>query len=82
MSLDLPAIAGNHEGRRLGPEPEKMSRSDRYRARSRSMTGSLSGSPPSPPTLQLADDIYVCHGTPDSDLDDLLETVTPEGRRA
>jgi predicted phosphodiesterase len=80
MSLDIPTIAGNHERQLLAPETEKMSMSDRF-ARQALSDGQLEWIASLPPTMRLGDDVFLCHGTPDSDLDYLLETVTPEGRR-
>lgn len=81
MELDLPTIRGNHERQLLTLPPERMGASDahthaRLSARHRDWLASL------PATLRLTDEVFLCHGTPDSDLDYFLETVTPEGVRA
>lgn len=80
MALDLPSIAGNHERQLLASDLETMSRSDRF-ARESLSEAQLEWIADLPPTLEVAGDVFLCHGTPSSDLDYLLETVTPTGRR-
>jgi predicted phosphodiesterase len=72
--LDWPTIAGNHERQLLTQTRDQMGDSDRYadavigdseRAWLRSL----------PPTLVWRFDIFLCHGTLDSDLDYLLHDV-------
>lgn len=67
MSLDWPTIAGNHERQLLTERPDEMIASDRYAIEQlsdvqRSWLKSL------PETLEYSPDIFLCHGTPDSDL--------------
>ncbi|HMC15506.1 MAG TPA: metallophosphoesterase family protein [Albitalea sp.] len=81
MALDLPTIAGNHERQVLTLPRERMGAADahavaRLDERRRAWLAWL------PQTLRLADDVFCCHGTPDSDLVYFLETVTPGGLRA
>jgi len=67
ISLDWPTIAENHE-RQLLTEPRgEMIASDRYAADrlSESHRSWLAGLPP---TLAYSADIFLCHGTPTSDL--------------
>ncbi|HRI18748.1 MAG TPA: metallophosphoesterase [Burkholderiaceae bacterium] len=76
MALALPTIRGNHERQLLTLPRERMSPADAYAAErlseaQRAWLASL------PVALQLAPDVLCCHGTPDSDLDYWLETVTP-----
>ena len=81
MALDLPTIRGNHERQLLTQPPERMEASDAYAQarlteRHRAWLASL------PATLWLADDLFLCHGTPASDIQYFLETVEPAGARA
>jgi predicted phosphodiesterase len=77
MARGVPMIAGNHERQLLTLPPERLSRSDactasEIDARQRQW---LAGAPP---TRWLAPDVFVCHGTPTSDLHYWLETVTED----
>ena len=76
MALHLPTIRGNHERQLLTDSPEKMGASDAFAAArvtpsQREWLASL------PETLRLGDEVFCCHGTPQSDLVYFLETVTP-----
>jgi len=76
MALKLPTIAGNHERQVLDTPPERMGASDAHAAARltdvhRAWLRGL------PKTLQLTDEVFCCHGTPDKDLVYFLETVTP-----
>ncbi|MBB3262323.1 putative phosphoesterase [Paraburkholderia bannensis] len=80
MALRLPTIKGNHERQLLAGEPSRMGPSDRFahhalREDQRAWLREL------PATLRPADDVLLVHGTPSSDLDYFLETVTPGGCR-
>jgi predicted phosphodiesterase len=80
MALGLPTIAGNHERQLLADPPQRMGASDahaaaRLREAHRAWLAAL------PKTLQLTPEVFCCHGTPDSDLQYFLETVTPDGVR-
>jgi hypothetical protein len=73
-------IRGNHERQVLAPDIERMSASDAYAARAlgpaeRAWLAAL------PATRWLADDVLLCHGTPDSDLHYFLETVEAGWKR-
>lgn len=77
MPLGWPTIAGNHERQVLNQPTGQMGASDRHAAaqlqpRQRAWLASL------PATLRLRDDLLLCHGTPASDLQYLMETVTPD----
>jgi predicted phosphodiesterase len=77
LPLGWPTLAGNHERQVLTQAPERMSETDRHTAgclsqRHRDWIAGL------PPTLRLADDVLMVHGTPGSDLVYWLETVTPD----
>ena len=76
MALGLPTIAGNHERQLLTQPRDRMSASDAFTAAElrpphRDWLARL------PPTLQLSDEVFCCHGTPTSDLAYFLETVVP-----
>jgi len=69
-------IAGNHERQALAADVARMGASDAHAARAlgaseRAWLAALPG------TLWLADDVLLCHGTPESDLTYFMETVTP-----
>jgi len=74
MPLRLPTIRGNHERQLLHPDRERMSQSDRYAAQTisaaqREWLTSL------PASLWVTDDVFLCHATPDSDVDCFLEDI-------
>jgi putative phosphoesterase len=79
MPLRLPTISGNHERQLLTLEFERMRVSDQFaasvlRPEHRAWIAAL------PPTLRI-DDIFMVHGSPRSDLECFLETVTYSGIR-
>ena len=80
MALGLPTIRGNHERQVLEGDPARMGLSDR-RARDTLRDDQLAWMASLPPTLQLAEDVLMVHGTPSSDLVYFLETVTETGVR-
>ena len=76
IALNLPTIAGNHERQLLTLPRERMGASDAHTAhelqpRHRAWLAGL------PATLRLDDEVFLCHGTPTSDLAYFLETVVP-----
>ena len=73
----IPMIAGNHERQLLTLPFERLNRSDACTARevSQAHRDWLASAPP---TLWLADGVFVCHGTPHSDLHYWLETITDD----
>ena len=75
MSRGIPMIAGNHERQLLTLPMDKLNRSDACTASeiSSAHRAWLAGAPP---TLWLSDGVFVCHGTPHSDLHYWMETVT------
>ena len=80
MALNLPTIRGNHERQVLAGDASRMGPSDRrahetIRPDQRQWLASL------PASLEL-DDVLLVHGTPASDLEYFLETVTAHGCRA
>jgi predicted phosphodiesterase len=81
MALGLPTLAGNHERQLLTVPRERQEAADRHAAerlgeRHRDWLRSLPG------TLRFAPDVFLCHGTPASDVAYFLETVTPDGSPA
>lgn len=77
MQRAIPMIAGNHERQLLTLPPEKLNRSDTCTAREitadhRAWLASA------PDTMWLSDDLFACHGTPNSDLQYWLETITDD----
>lgn len=73
-----PTIAGNHERQLLTQPPERMNASDaftitRLSDRHREWLAAL------PPTLGYDPAIFLCHGTPDSDLVYFLHDLAPDG---
>jgi predicted phosphodiesterase len=79
MAQGWPTIAGNHERQMLGPGP--WGPSDAF-ARTRLGAAEWAWLAALPPTLRLLPEVFLCHGTPHSDLDELLETVDPVRPRA
>lgn len=75
-----PTIAGNHERQVLTHSLERMGASDRF-ASERLSAAQLAWLAAQPPVLALTDDIFLCHGSPRSDLEHLLHTVEPAGIR-
>lgn len=78
MALDWPALAGNQERQLLTLAPEQMGASDHF-ARMRLSDAQLAWLADLPGTIAYAADIFLCHGTPESDLIYLMEEVGEEG---
>ena len=77
IALGWPTLAGNHERQVLTLPHERHGASDRHAAQRldathRAWLARL------PATRWLAGDLFACHGTPASDLECFLETVTPD----
>jgi predicted phosphodiesterase len=74
MELKLPTISGNHERQILTMSLEDMGASDRYAAATitESQREWLSALPKS---LWLSAEIFLCHGTPESDIACYLEDI-------
>lgn len=77
MARGIPMIAGNHERQLLTLPPEKLNRSDACTA-SEINDAHRAWLASAPPTLWLADHVFICHGTPSSDLHYWLETITDD----
>jgi len=80
MAQDWLHLAGNHERQVLTLAPERMSPTDAY-ARAHLDEAALRWIAGQQPTHRLSDEVFLCHGTPRSDLEYFLETVTSEGVR-
>jgi predicted phosphodiesterase len=74
MPLRLPTIRGNHERQLLSPDLDAMGQSDRYAA-DRITPAQRAWLTALPATLWLTDDVFLCHATPDSDVDCYLEDI-------
>ena len=74
MTLGFATIRGNHERQLLDPDREHMGKSDRYAAdnitaQQRDWLTAL------PANLWVEDDVFLCHATPDNDIDCFLENI-------
>lgn len=78
MALDWPTLAGNQDRALVSLSPERMGASDHF-ARARLGERQLAWLQSLPATLDYTPDIFLCHGTPDSDSDYLLEEVGESG---
>jgi len=79
MAQGWPTIAGNHERQLLAITPEKPGGgSDRF-ARERLGDAELGWLRSLPKTMQLSEEVFLCHGTPRSDIEYFLDTQ--EGSR-
>jgi predicted phosphodiesterase len=79
MAQDWVHLAGNHERQILEAQAPRGA-SDAY-ARSQLGPAQLEWIAGLGPRLDYADDVLLCHGSPRSDLEYLLETLTPAGLR-
>ena len=77
MARGIPMIAGNHERQLLTLAPDKLNRSDACTA-SEISPAHRAWLASAPPTLWLTNDVFVCHGTPHSDVHYWFETVTDD----
>lgn len=73
-------IAGNHERQLLAFDPERGGASDRY-ALSTLGPEPLAWIARLPGTAVVVEEVFLCHGTPESDCEGFLETVEPSGAR-
>ena len=76
-ALAWPTIRGNHERQLLALPADRMGAADAF-ARARLADDDLHWLAALPATLDLGDGVWCCHGTPASDLQYFLETVTPD----
>jgi predicted phosphodiesterase len=79
MPLGWPTLAGNHERQVLTQTLAQMSDTDRHTA-PRLTAGHRAWLASLPPVLHWTPEVLLCHGTPTSDLQYLMETVTPDHR--
>jgi putative phosphoesterase len=80
MAQGWTTIAGNHERQVLTLGPGTWGPSDAYTYAQLS-SRELDWLASQPPTRFFSPDVLLCHGTPDSDLDPLLETFEPNVNR-
>ncbi|MBV9879759.1 MAG: metallophosphoesterase family protein [Gemmatirosa sp.] len=78
MALDWPTIRGNHERQLLEVPRAAMGPSDAY-ADDCITDVHRDWMRRPPPTRSLGSDVFVCHGTPSSDLAYFLQTVDADG---
>jgi putative phosphoesterase len=74
------SLSGNHERQLLTQDEAHMGASDAY-ARAQLGAEELRWLQTQKPCAQFSNDVFLCHGTPTSDVHYLLETVTPQGLR-
>ena len=77
MARGIPMIAGNHERQLLTLPAEKLNRSDACTA-SEIHAEHCAWLASAPPDMWLTPEVFICHGTPSSDLHYWLETVTDD----
>ncbi|MCX9154805.1 metallophosphatase family protein [Niveibacterium sp. 24ML] len=80
MAANWPTLAGNHERQILTEPIASQCESDASASRVLG-EAELAWLRAQPATLQLGGDVFLCHGTPQSDVEALCETVTPAGAR-
>lgn len=81
MAQDWLTISGNHERQILTQDPQLWGRSDAYAAAQLTAT-EWAWMAALPATAPFSPEVFLCHGTPDSDLEALLETLAPPQLRA
>lgn len=74
MALDFPTIRGNHDRQVSSTQPRELGASDRHALDTitgahREWLASL------PPVLRIAPDVFLCHATPQNDVDCYLEDL-------
>jgi predicted phosphodiesterase len=74
-------LSGNHERQILAHGPSGRAPSDAY-AHAQLTAGQLEWIATLKPMMQLEDDVFICHGSPRSDLEYLLESVDAAGHRS
>ncbi|MDQ0319866.1 diadenosine tetraphosphatase ApaH/serine/threonine PP2A family protein phosphatase [Pararhizobium capsulatum DSM 1112] len=78
MARNFPSVRGNHDRWLVTLDPADMGRSDRA-AFDQLSSHHLEWLRSLPATLIYHDEILLCHGTPESDIDYWLEDLTPKG---
>jgi putative phosphoesterase len=74
MALDFPTISGNHERQVLDTVPDDMGASDRY-ARDTITAAQRDWMKSLPPVMRPTADVFMCHATPQNDVDCYLEDI-------
>jgi predicted phosphodiesterase len=74
MSLNLPTIRGNHERQVYSMNPAEMGASDRYAFDNITRTH-LEWIVALPPVLSFENEVFMCHATPQNDVDCYLEDI-------
>jgi len=74
MTLDCPTLSGNHERQLLTEDLGGMGASDRFAAE-RITSAQRNWLAALPSTLRLSDEVFLCHATPDSDVECYLENI-------
>ena len=80
MATGWPSIAGNHERQMLSSDPRDRIPSDAF-ALAELGASELQWLRNLPKTLRLTEDVFLCHATPDSDVEYFLDTPVPGGTR-
>ena len=75
MTKKFPSIRGNHDRQLLEQQPNEMGASDKV-AFDQLEQKHIDWLSDLPPTMMYKDEVFLCHGTPISDLSYWLETVT------
>jgi len=78
IGVGIPTIRGNHERQLLTLAAEEMGESDRH-AKDELLPEHFAWLQSFPSTMAVGEDVFLCHGTPRSDVDYLLETVDETG---
>ena len=81
MPQDWTHLAGNHERQLLSLDPNQMGPSDAY-AHAQLGSKELEWMASLTPSLRFSPEVFLCHGTPKSDIEYFLETVEPAQCRA
>jgi len=80
MPLRLPTVRGNHERQLLTLALDRLGESDHHAA-SQLNAAQRQWLASFPATALVGDEVFLCHGTPASDLDYFLETIDASGLR-
>lgn len=80
IAAGWPTLAGNHERQLLTEAPAHQGASDAH-AYARLGETEFAWMRSQPGSLQLQPEVFVCHGTPASDLEYFFESLTPAGAR-
>lgn len=78
LDADMPSVRGNHDRWLVETEPANMISIDRA-AFDQLKDRHLDWLRALPPTLRLSEDVFACHGTPDSDTTYWMEAVSTDG---